>query len=170
MTLSVKLYGELKGKHPHKKKEVGIPNTVFIEITGLQTVLEILKQLNIHENEISHVFVNGIYSGAGKIVKDGDRIGIFPRRMAIMFLEITTIKSIFTQIIFHEDLRNYGPDKAIVELPEGSTVYSVLKKYNLIKQKESIEIIVNGKPIHDLDYILKDWDNIALFPIQLMEI
>ena len=30
---------------------------------------------------------------------------------------------------------------------------------------EKIEIIVNGKPIHDLYYILKDWDNIAVFPL-----
>ena len=103
--------------------------------------------------------------GAGKIVEDGDRIGIFPKRMAIMFLEITTIKSIFTQIILHEELREFGPVEAIVELPEGSTINSVLKKYNLAHQKKKLEIIVNGIPIHDLDYILKDWDNIAVFPL-----
>jgi len=164
MTLSVKLYGDLRDKHPNKIKKLGLPNTLNLEITGLKTVLDIFKQLSIEENEISHVFVNGIYSGAGKILRDGDRIGIFPKKMAIMFLEITTIKSIFTQIILHEDLREFGVPEAIVELPEGSTIYSVLKKYTLTKQKEKIEIIVNGKPIHDLGYILKDWDNIALFP------
>lgn len=165
MPLSVKLYGDLGEKYPQKKKGVGIPNTLIIEISRLITVLDILKQLNIDENDISHVFVNGIYSGAGKIVEDGDRIGIFPKRMAIMFLEITTIKSIFTQIILHEELREFGPVEAIVELPEGSTINSVLKKYNLAHQKEKLEIIVNGKAIHDLDYILKDWDNIAVFPL-----
>lgn len=165
MSLSVKLYGDLGDKYPHKKKGAGIPNTLIIEISDLKTVLDILKQLNIDENEISHVFVNGIYSGAGKLVNDGDRIGIFPKRMAIMFLEITTIKSIFTQIILHEELREFGPPEAIVELPEGSTINSVLKKYNITGQKEKMEIIVNGKPIHDLGYILKDWDNLAVFPL-----
>jgi len=163
MPLSIKLYGDLGDKHPHKKKGVGIPNTLIIEISGLKTVLDLLKQLDIDENDISHVFVNGIYSGSGKIVEDGDRIGVFPKKMAIMFLEITSKKSIFTQIILHEELREFGPAEAIVELPEGSTLNSVLKKYNLTNQKEKLEIIVTGKPIHDLDYILKDWDNVAVF-------
>jgi molybdopterin converting factor small subunit len=165
MSLSVKLYGDLREKFPHKKKDIGIPNTLVIEISGLKTVLDILKQLNIEENEISHVFVNGVYSGAGKIVKDGDRLGIFPKRMAIMFLEITRKKSIFTKIILHEELKEYGLAEAVVELPEGATINYILKKYNIKHQKEEIEIIVNGKPIHDLGYILKDWDNIAVFPL-----
>ena len=163
--ISVKLYGELRERFSFKKVDAGIPNTLKIEIHEFGTVLDILKQLNIEENEISHIFVNGIYSGAGKIVKDGDRIGIFPKRMGLMFMEITKIKSIYTKIILHEELREFGLTESIVDLPEGSTINSVLNKYKLSNKRDGIEIIVNGKPIHEYDYILKDWDNIAIFPL-----
>jgi len=165
ISISVKLYGELREKTLYKKVDAGIPNTLIIEIHEFRTVSDILKQLSIDENEISHIFVNGIYSGAGKIVKDGDRIGIFPKRMGLMFLEITRIKSIYTKIILHEELREFGPTEAIVDLPEGSTINSVLNKYKLSKKRGIIEVVVNGKPIHEEDYIIKDWDNIAIFPL-----
>jgi len=161
----MKLYGELREKSSYNKVDAGIPNTLIIEIHEFRTVSDILKQLSIDENEISHIFVNGIYSGAGKIVKDGDRIGIFPKRMGLMFVEITRIKSIYTKIILHEELREFGPTEAIVDLPEGSTINSVLNKYKLSKKRGNIEVVVNGKPIHEDDYIIKDWDNIAIFPL-----
>ena len=87
--ISVKLYGELRERFSYKKVDAGIPNTLEIEVHEFRTVLDILKQLSIDENEISHIFVNGILSGAGKMVKDGDRIGIFPKRMGLMFLELS---------------------------------------------------------------------------------
>lgn len=165
MSISVKLYGDLRQKIQNRKNTSGIPKNLNIEIRGLQTVLDLLKQLNIDESEISHIFVNGIYSGAGKVVNAGDRIGIFPRRMGIMFLEITKIKTIYVKVTLHEGIREFGPVEVIVDLPEGCTIKSALNKYNLSNQREDIEIIVNGKPIHNLDYILKDWDNIAVFPL-----
>ncbi|MFW9880842.1 MAG: MoaD/ThiS family protein [Candidatus Thorarchaeota archaeon] len=166
ISLSIKLYGELRDKFSYKRIDAGIPNTIKLEIIGFRTVLDILKQLGIDENEISHIFVNGIYSGAGKLVKDGDRIGIFPKRMGLMFLEITKIKSIYAKITLHEDLSKFGPTESIVELPEGSTINSVLNKYNLSKKRDKIEVIVNGTLIHEQDYIIKDWDNIAFFPLE----
>lgn len=165
ISISVKFYGELREKLSIKKVKAGIPNTLKIEIHEFGTVLDILKELSIDENEISHIFVNGIYSGAGKIVRDGDHIGIFPKRMGLMFIEITKIKSIYTKIILHEELSEVGLTEAIVDLPEGSTVNSVLNKYKLSKRRDDIEVIVNGKPIHEYNHILKDWDNIAIFPI-----
>ena len=165
ISISVKLYGELREKLSFKKVKAGIPNTQKIEIHEFGTVLDILKELSIEENEISHIFVNGTYSGAGKIVKAGDHIGLFPKRMGLMFIEITKKKSIFTKIIFHEELREFGLTEVIVDLPEGSTINSVLNKYKLSKKTGDIEIIVNGKPIHEYNYILKDWDNIAIFPL-----
>jgi molybdopterin converting factor small subunit len=126
--ISLKLYGELREKLSHKKIDAGFPNNLIIEVDKFRTVLDILKRLSIDENEVSHIFVNGIYSGAGKIVKDGDRIGIFPKRMGLMFLEITKIKIIYTKIIFHEELNEFGPTEVIVDLPEGSTINSLLNK------------------------------------------
>lgn len=42
MSISVKLYGDLREKIPHKKNGIGIPNTLKIEINELKTVLDIL--------------------------------------------------------------------------------------------------------------------------------
>jgi molybdopterin converting factor small subunit len=163
--ISMKFYGELRERIPYKKIKAGIPNTLKLEINEFKTVLDLLKEFGIGENEISHIFVNGIYSGAGKIIKEGDRIGIFPKRMGLMFVEITKIKSIYIKITLHEELKEFGLKEAIVDLPEGSTLNSVLNKYRLSKKRDHLEVIVNGKPIHEYDYILKDWDNIAIFPL-----
>ncbi|MHA1679050.1 MAG: hypothetical protein ACTSW3_09780 [Promethearchaeota archaeon] len=44
-----------------------------------------LSKLSIEESEVSHIFVNGIYSGKNKKVRDGDRVGLFPKRMALLY-------------------------------------------------------------------------------------
>ncbi|MFW9987344.1 MAG: MoaD/ThiS family protein [Candidatus Odinarchaeota archaeon] len=51
-------------------------------------VLDILNKLGISKKEISHIFVNNLYSSPKKEIKDGDRIGIFPKRMGLIFVEI----------------------------------------------------------------------------------
>ena len=50
--------------------------------------MDVLNKFNITPDEISHVFVNCKYSGSEKEVKDGDRIGIFPKRMGLIFVEV----------------------------------------------------------------------------------
>jgi molybdopterin converting factor small subunit len=164
MSISIKLYGDLREKFPNKKSSIGIPYTLKIEIDKLKTVLDILKEFDIDNDEISHIFVNGIYSGAGKIVKIGDRIGIFPKKMGLMFKEVTQIKSIYVKIVLHDRLRKFGPTEAIVDFPEGSTIKSILNKYRISQRCDKLEIIINGKLIHNINYVVKDWDNIAIFP------
>ncbi|MFW9823000.1 MAG: hypothetical protein ACFFE4_08705 [Candidatus Thorarchaeota archaeon] len=163
MSIFIKLYGDLINKVPHNKIGTGIPNTLTIEINNLTTILEILEDLKITDEEISHIFVNGIYSGVGKLVKAGDRVGIFPRRMGIMFLEITQIKSIYVKVVLHEGLGEFGPVESILDLAEGSSIKTILKKYRISQNKS--EIVINGKPIHNVNYILRDWDNVAIFPL-----
>ncbi|MHA1986244.1 MAG: MoaD/ThiS family protein [Promethearchaeota archaeon] len=164
MSISVKLYGDLREKLPHKRHSNGIPYTLEIETEKLKTVLDILYDLNISSEEISHIFINGIYSGPGKLVKKGDRLGIFPKRMGLMFKEITQIKSIYVKITLHGRLGEFNPIEAVVDLPDGSTIKSILNKYQISQLDDKLEIVINGKPIHNVDYIIKDWDNIAIFP------
>ncbi|MHA1932808.1 MAG: MoaD/ThiS family protein [Promethearchaeota archaeon] len=165
MSISVKFYGDLREKLHHKKIDSGIPITLKIKINELKSILDILKEFDIVDNEISHIFVNGIYSGAGKTVGGGDRIGIFPKRMGLMFKEITQKKSIYVKIVLHDELRKFRPIEAVVDLPDGSTIKSILKKYKITHLGDRLEIIVNGKPIHRMNYVLKDWDNMAIFPL-----
>ena len=88
MAIKVKLYGDLREKVKQLSKEIGLPSTLSIETDGIKTVLDILNKFSITQEEISHIFVNNKYSGSGKEVKNGDRIGIFPKRMGLIFVEI----------------------------------------------------------------------------------
>jgi len=88
MTIKVKLYGDLVEKAPQLGNNFGIPNNLIIETDEVKSVIDILNKCVITTDEISHIFVNGKYSGLGKEVKNGDRVGIFPKRMALIFLEI----------------------------------------------------------------------------------
>lgn len=82
-----------------------------------------------------------------------------------MFKEITQIKSIYVKIVLHDGLRKFGPIEAVVDLPDGSTIKSILNKYKISQLRDKLEIIINGKPIHNINYVIKDWDNIAIFPL-----
>lgn len=88
MPITIKLFGDLREKLTHLKDDVGHPSALSIEIDEMKTVLDILKKFSIVQEEISHIFVNNIYSSPKKEIKDGDRIGIFPKRMGLIFVEI----------------------------------------------------------------------------------
>jgi molybdopterin converting factor small subunit len=88
MAVLIKLYGDLKEKVLQLTSYQGATNTLNIEINDISNVLDILDKLNINKEEISHIFVNSKYSGLEKEIKNGDRIGIFPKRMGILFVEI----------------------------------------------------------------------------------
>jgi molybdopterin converting factor small subunit len=59
-------------------------------------------------------------------------------------------------------LRNYGPEEQLAELPENATLLDAIK---LLKLPETIPLlrIVNGEH-RQLTYLLKEGDEIALFP------
>ena len=88
MALLIKLYGDLKNKLRDLSSYHRATNTLRIEINNIKNVLDILDKLSINQEEISHIFVNFKYSGLEKEVRNGDRIGIFPKRMAILFVEL----------------------------------------------------------------------------------
>ncbi len=88
MTIKIKLYGDLREKASRFNIGNDVTSTLNIEIDKIKTVLDILNKFSIKEKEISHVFVNNKYSGLEKEVKNGDRIGIFPKRMGLLFVEI----------------------------------------------------------------------------------
>jgi len=88
MAIRIKLYGDLREKAPSLKNNHGVPSTLDVEASEMKTVLDVLNKFNITEDEISHIFVNSRYSGIEREVKTGDRIGIFPKRMGLIFVEI----------------------------------------------------------------------------------
>ena len=88
MAILVKLYGKLREKVKEFNLEEGLPVSFNIEPSEVHLVYDILEKFEIQQSELSHIFVNGKYSEVGKEVTDGDRIGLFPKNMALLFVEI----------------------------------------------------------------------------------
>lgn len=88
MPIKVKLYGDLRKKISQVRSPNGVPSTLNVEIDDIKIVLDVLSKLHINQKEISHIFVNNIYSRLEQEVKNGDRIGIFPKKMGLLFVEI----------------------------------------------------------------------------------
>ncbi len=68
--------------------EEGLPVTFNVEDKNVHFVYDIVEKFAIREEDISHIFVNGKYSGIEKEIRDGDRVGLFPKNMALIFVEI----------------------------------------------------------------------------------
>ena len=88
MPILIKLYGKLRENVKDVDLEKGLPVTIKIEDTSIHAVYDILEKFAINEDELSHIFVNGKYCGIDKRVKNGDRVGLFPKNMALIFVEI----------------------------------------------------------------------------------
>jgi len=164
MSILVKLYGNLREKVKDTDLEKGIPITLNIEGNEINTILDILDKFNIEDNEISHIFVNGKYCGPGKEVRNGDRVGLFPKKMALMFVEIPNLNSIYITVKLFANLRKYGVPKSVIEMPEGSTIKSVLKKVKIPNEEKKLIFMVNGSPRYDRNLKIKDKDTLAIFP------
>ncbi len=164
MSILIKLYGNLREKVKDTDLEKGFPITLNIEGNEIHTILDILDKFNIEGNEISHIFVNGQYCGPGKEVRDGDRVGLFPKKMALMFVEIPHLNSIYVTVKLFANLRKYGVPKSVIEIPEGSTIKSVLKKVKIPNEEKKLIFMVNGLPRYDRNLVIKDKDTIAIFP------
>ena len=163
MSIKVKLYGDLREKVPNQDPHNGAPSILNIEHVNISTVFDILNRFSIEENEISHIFVNFKYCGIGKTVKEGDQVGIFPKKMALMFVEISNNNTISITVKLFADLQEYGPAKSLLDVPEGSTINTVLEKYRIPKEKKII-ILVNRLPRYDKNLILNNNDTLAIFP------
>jgi len=72
--------------------------------------------------------------------------------------------SISVTVKFFATLRQYGPDKEVLTIPENSKVKLIFDKYNIPKDERRAIILVNGQPHKELKTILKDGDLISIFP------
>ncbi|MHA1985129.1 MAG: hypothetical protein ACW98D_00680 [Promethearchaeota archaeon] len=84
MSILLKLFGDLR-KKAQPDITGSLPLKLNINGAALVRVSDILKKYSIAENEVTHIFVNGSYSGFTKKVKSGDIVSIFPRNMAVLY-------------------------------------------------------------------------------------
>ena len=85
MTIQVKVFGDLREK-VRKENITGVSSIILtIDNQKIKTVLDILQSLTLEESEISHIFVNGKFSGLRKKVKNNDLVALFPRNMGLLY-------------------------------------------------------------------------------------
>ena len=72
MKVEIRLYATLN-KYAPRGSQVN-----HIEIEDGKKLKDLIKDLGIPEEQIKLIFINGIHASGDEILKDGDRIGIFP--------------------------------------------------------------------------------------------
>ncbi|MFX1377165.1 MAG: MoaD/ThiS family protein [Promethearchaeota archaeon] len=65
---------------------------------------------------------------------------------------------------FFAMLREYGPAKETITVPENSTMEVIFKRYEIPKEAWQTIIIINGRPHKNLKTVLKNGDIISIFP------
>ena len=80
----VHLYGKLR--RFSQQKDPKRESIVFVKIEKGDMIKDVVKRLNIPLNEVgSNIFLNGEYSGLTRPVKEGDRLGLFPDDMQLLY-------------------------------------------------------------------------------------
>ena len=84
--IEVRLYGLLR--RYAEEKEVTGDSIVCVSMEEGDTVEEVLRRIGIDPQEVSNIFVNGTYSyrALRLRVKDGDRLGVFPKDMGMLYV------------------------------------------------------------------------------------
>jgi len=83
MSIQVRLFGSLKDR-AQRLDESGYVGISEIDADA-RTIRDIISSLGLEELEVSHTFLNFEYSDLDAEVDDGDRVGIFPRDMALLY-------------------------------------------------------------------------------------
>ena len=82
--IDVHLYGKLRrftGDTNPRKEAV-----LRMEVEGGETISEVIRRIGIPPEELGrNVFLNGEVSAPERTVKDGDRLGIFPDNMQLIY-------------------------------------------------------------------------------------
>ena len=73
-TVQVKLFATLRRQYP----ELEIGEKMPVELPDDATVGQLLEKLDLPDEQVKVVFVNGIVQKEGHTLNDGDEIGFFP--------------------------------------------------------------------------------------------
>ncbi len=84
MEVHLKIFGDLR-KKVNPKISGTLPITLDINDGNITKVIDIFNKYDMKEEEVSHIFVNGSYSGPKKSLNNGDLVALFPRNMALLY-------------------------------------------------------------------------------------
>lgn len=82
--IEVHLYGKLRrfSKDQDHKGE----STVLVTVRNGDRIADIIERIGIPMKEVGNlIFLNGKYSTQTRIVSDGDRLGLFPNDMQLLY-------------------------------------------------------------------------------------
>jgi len=85
MKINLRLFGKLREKIPGTNPKNNYVATTEMEIEEGATIANVLEKLGIRQEEVSHLFLNHDYSALDRRIRDGDRLAIFPRDMALLY-------------------------------------------------------------------------------------
>jgi hypothetical protein len=81
--IEVRLYGKFRRLLPNATTMEDAVTTVPVDEGD--TIEDALRRLGIDVGDVSHLFLNAEYSGRRRLIKAGDRLGVFPREMGLLY-------------------------------------------------------------------------------------
>ena len=81
--MEIHLYGKLRRFAPNRV--VSQDSIVEFPVEDGDTIESVLSRIGIDLMETSNLFLNGEASSTSRRVSDGDRLGVFPRDMALLY-------------------------------------------------------------------------------------
>ena len=85
MELNVKLYGKLRELAPNLDSRTSTVGVMELVMEAPSRVSDVLEELKLESDEISHVFVNGTYSSITRKLENNDKVAIFPADMGLLY-------------------------------------------------------------------------------------
>ena len=74
MNIEINLYATLSQYLPDRS---GTRSKTFSAADNI-SVRELLKQFNVPDKAVKLIFINGVHAEMDAVLKDGDRVGVFP--------------------------------------------------------------------------------------------
>jgi len=74
MKIELKLFASLRSYLPEKNES----GSCAVETEEGTTIKDVLEQLDVPVDLCKIIFVNGVHAGKDDVLKDGDRLGVFP--------------------------------------------------------------------------------------------
>ncbi len=81
--IEVHLYGALRGRAA--QQEVSRESVVRLDVHPGNTVGDALRRLSIADGEVSNIFRNGRLAAREDVLKPGDRLGVFPPNISLLY-------------------------------------------------------------------------------------
>ena len=75
MKIELNLFASLAQYAPDK---TGGHGRQIMEVAEGTTIMGVLKSMELPIDKIKMIFVNGLHSSGDEVLKDGDRVGVFP--------------------------------------------------------------------------------------------